>query len=160
MPIPWCLCSGNFLYKVFIRPWICRLEFRAKDRILITNTVVIWDLLYIKLIADVGKRLLGPIGRRNEQRTYIAVSGKGVGGGHAVWIHCALQSKAGSFFFLLMCTCYLEEFFFNWNIVDLQYWVSFRCTVKWFQYTHVYIFQFFSIIGYYEILNVVPCATK
>ena len=39
--------------------------------------------MYIKLIADVGKRLLGLIGRRNEQNTYIAVSGKGVGGGHA-----------------------------------------------------------------------------
>ena len=44
-------------------------------------------------------------------------------------------------------------FFSNlyWGIIDLQCWVSFRCTVKWF-------FQFFSIIGYYKILSIVPCA--
>ena len=54
----------------------------------------------------------------------------------------------------------------NWSIVDLQ---CFRYRAKWFNYTHththcvcVYIcvcfFAVFSILGYYKILNIVPCA--
>ena len=41
----------------------------------------------------------------------------------------------------------------------------FRCTAKWFSYTYIYtyiyifFFRFFSIICYYKILTVVPCAT-
>ena len=31
-----------------------------------------------------------------------------------------------------------QDFFFHWNIVDLQYCVSFRCTVKWSRYTHTH----------------------
>ena len=27
----------------------------------------------------------------------------------------------------------------NWNTIDLQYCVSFKCTAKWFGYTHIYI---------------------
>ena len=55
-------------------------------------------------------------------------------------------------------------FFLNWSIVDLQYCDSFRCTEKWFSYIYIYIyiyiciyFRLFSIIGYYRILNIVPC---
>ena len=57
--------------------------------------------------------------------------------------------------------------FFYWNISDLQC-VSFRHTAKWFSYIHthinihiyVYIYSFseFSIIVYYKILNLFPCA--
>ena len=51
--------------------------------------------------------------------------------------------------------------FFYWTIVDLQYCVSFRCIAKWFRYIYVCVyiyFRFFSIIGYYKILNIIPCA--
>ena len=52
--------------------------------------------------------------------------------------------------------------------VDLQCHVSFRCTAKWFNYmymcVYIYIythsFRFFSHIGYYKILSVVPCAIE
>ena len=38
--------------------------------------------------------------------------------------------------------------FFNWSLVNLQCYVSLKCTAEWFSYTHIYIlFQiFFSII--------------
>ena len=60
---------------------------------------------------------------------------------------------------------FLSFFFLNWSIVDLQYCVSFRCTAKWFSYSYICIylysfFQFFSIIVYYKILNIVPCAIQ
>ena len=29
--------------------------------------------------------------------------------------------------------------FFNWSVVDLQCFVSFRCTAKWFSYVYVYV---------------------
>lgn len=32
------------------------------------------------------------------------------------------------------------SFFFNWNIVDLWYCVSFRCTARWFGYTCIYVY--------------------
>ena len=59
----------------------------------------------------------------------------------------------------------LSFFLYNWSIVDLQYYVSFRCTAKWFCYTYVCIylysfFRFFSIIVYYKILTIVPCAVQ
>ena len=57
--------------------------------------------------------------------------------------HCYFNSH--------FCIFNTNLFFLNWNIIDLQYCVSFRCTAKWF-------FLFFSIIGYYNILNIVACA--
>ena len=68
-----------------------------------------------------------------------------------------------SFFFLLYFILLFCVFFFNWGAVDLQCCVSFRCTAVWFRYIHIYIFQIYtyfrlySIIGYYKILNVLPC---
>ena len=45
------------------------------------------------------------------------------------------------------------------NIVNLQYYVSFRYTTKWFSYTYIYlhIFTFSSIVDYYKIFRVVLC---
>ena len=43
-------------------------------------------------------------------------------------------------------------FFFYWNTVDLQCCGIFQCIAKWFSYIH--FFRFFSIIGYYKILNI------
>ena len=31
------------------------------------------------------------------------------------------------------------NFILDWSIIDLQCWVSFRCTAKWFSYTYTYI---------------------
>ena len=69
-----------------------------------------------------------------------------------------------------------EICFLNWSIVDLQWCVSFRCTSKvtqFYIYIYVYILlqiqlyihiytlsRFFSIIGCYEIFNIVPCAIQ
>ena len=69
-------------------------------------------------------------------------------------------------FFLFFFSCGLLGwfFFFNWSIVDLQRCVSFSCAAKWFSYTYIYLplffFRFFSIVGYYKILNEVPCAIQ
>ena len=65
------------------------------------------------------------------------------------------------------------SFLVNCSIVDLQCYVSFRCTRKWFthiyiyiclyvyiSYAHMYIFRFFSLIDYYKILSIVPCGTQ
>ena len=46
---------------------------------------------------------------------------------------------------------------FNWYKVDLQSYVSFRCTAKQISYTSIH-FKFFSHIGYYTVLSVLPCA--
>ena len=35
-----------------------------------------------------------------------------------------------------------QTFFFNWDIVDLQCCVSFRCIARWISYTHKYIYSF------------------
>ena len=46
-------------------------------------------------------------------------------------------------------------FFFNWGAVDLQYRISFKWTSIVIQ---VWGFVGVFIIGYYKILNVIPCA--
>ena len=49
------------------------------------------------------------------------------------------------------------------SILDLQCYISFRCIAKLFSYTHTHVsilFRFFSYIGYYKILNIVPCVTQ
>ena len=46
----------------------------------------------------------------------------------------------------------------NYSIVDLQCYVSFRCS----KVSELYIFfsDFFYIVGYSKTLNIVPCATQ
>ena len=47
-------------------------------------------------------------------------------------------------------------FIFHWRIVELQYCVNFRYIAKW----KIHFFTFFSHIGYYKILNVLPYAIQ
>ena len=58
------------------------------------------------------------------------------------------------------CPCYvltsLKNLFY-WRIVDLQGCVNFCYIAKWFSYTYI-LFHIFSIMVYYRILNVIPCA--
>ena len=49
----------------------------------------------------------------------------------------------------------LQQTFFNGSIVDLQYCISFRYIAK--QFSYIYFFRLYSIIGYYKKLNMVPC---
>ena len=42
----------------------------------------------------------------------------------------------------------------NWSIANLQY---FRCRAKWY-ICIIFVRFFFSLIGYYKILSIVPCA--
>ena len=81
------------------------------------------------------------------------------------WNHCHIPPQTCSAFFVLviiikynllpsvlfMCIslCFLIYVYLIYNIV------SFRCTAKWFIYTWILIL--FSTIGYYKILNIVPC---
>ena len=54
-------------------------------------------------------------------------------------------------------------FILYWSKVGLQSFVSFRSTANWFGYPHTYIhsvFQMFSHIDYYRILNRVPFAIQ
>ena len=71
---------------------------------------------------------------------------------------CQRQHKEYSFAFLHSQL----SLFLNWTIVDLQCYVSFSYTAKWFNnthmHTHIFFFRFFSIIDYYKILDIVPCA--
>ena len=48
----------------------------------------------------------------------------------------------------------------NWTklIVESQCCVNYCCTAKWFSYTYIFIFIFFSIMVYHRTLNMVPCA--
>ena len=45
-----------------------------------------------------------------------------------------------------------KVFILYWTIVDLQCWVSFRCTAKWFSYTYTYIHSFQILFPYSLLL--------
>ena len=53
-----------------------------------------------------------------------------------------------------------SSFLKKWSIVDLQYCVSFRYTVRWFSYTYIFFFRFFPLMGYYKILSIAPWAIQ
>ena len=59
-------------------------------------------------------------------------------------------SEAGDHTCILMDTSWVcnswattgtPRLFFNWNVINLQCYVSFRCTAKWFSYTYIYSFH-------------------
>ena len=58
-------------------------------------------------------------------------------------------------FFLCFKYIYIYMYIYDWSIVDLQ---CFRYTARWFNYanTHILFLKLFSIIGYYNILTMVP----
>ena len=61
-------------------------------------------------------------------------------------------------FWLLCFHLHLSQvFFFHWSIVDLQCYISFRCTIKWFSYTCI-LFQI--PFYYYEMLHIASCAIQ
>ena len=49
--------------------------------------------------------------------------------------------------------------FLNWSIVYLQWSASFRCTAKWFSYTHIYCFFFFRFLFPYRLLQNIKCSS-
>ena len=53
---------------------------------------------------------------------------------------------------------FFTYFSFLKNVVNLQCRVCFCCTAKWFNFMYLYIC--FSIMVYYRILNIVPCAVQ
>ena len=49
----------------------------------------------------------------------------------------------------------------KWNTFNLQCCVSFKSTAEWFSFIYIYSFSdFFPIIGYYKILNIVFSAMQ
>ena len=46
--------------------------------------------------------------------------------------------------------------------MDLQCWVHYCCTVKWFRYTYIYLLfkVFFSVMFYHRKLTTVPCSPQ
>ena len=52
-------------------------------------------------------------------------------------------------------TYYCFFFILNWSLVDLQCCVNFICRAQWFSYTdiHIFLFGFFSFIGYCKVLS-------
>ena len=66
---------------------------------------------------------------------------------------CQLSEVLCLYYWTALC-CYRVSLFlvfiylfFNWSIVDLRYCVSFRCTAKWYIYTHIYM-NYIKYISY------------
>ena len=60
-----------------------------------------------------------------------------------------------------------EFFKIYWSIIDFQCCVNFCYTAKWsaihiymYIFAHTFFFMFFSIMIYYRMLNIVPCALQ
>ena len=72
----------------------------------------------------------------------------------------------------LLATHMWEElsFLFNWRIDESQYHVNFMYTAQGFNYIYIvcvcnkhidiFSFWFFSLIGYYKLLSIIPCAIQ
>ena len=57
--------------------------------------------------------------------------------------------------FTLCTDCQVGHSFFYWSIVDLQDYVSFRCTA-----VIQYFFRLYSLTSYYKIMAIVPCVIQ
>ena len=65
------------------------------------------------------------------------------------------------FQYFFPCILFVSSFlcFFNGSIADLQCCVSFWGTAKWFSFIY-FFFMFFSVMVYYRMLSIVPCAVQ
>ena len=76
--------------------------------------------------------------------------------------HFSLPLTSSPLEFKNLGSSFTFSFFFfkkKRSIVDLQCYVSFRCIANIYIYIQ-FIFRFFSLIGYYKILSVVPCTIQ
>ena len=75
-------------------------------------------------------------------------------------LHC--QQLFCNVLLVLLTLFVLPFYFFKLIYIDLQCCVGFRYTAELFSYTNIYFqsffFRLFSLIGYYRILRIVPCA--
>ena len=92
--------------------------------------------------------------------TQIFVNWNILNNGILIWIYShSLVIYILYFNYLFMILAYFSLFnHFYWSIVNLQCCINFRCTVKWFHYTHIHIYVFLFRFFHYKILNIVPCA--
>ena len=60
------------------------------------------------------------------------------------------------------CFIFFPLFFFSWSIVDVQCFVNYYCTARWFSYTYIAVFFhiFFSITVYHRTWNRIPCSRQ
>ena len=63
--------------------------------------------------------------------------------------------------------CFIIYFILKiyWSLVDIQCYISFRCTAyskenQLYIYIYLFFFRFLSQIGYYRILSIFPCAIQ
>ena len=81
----------------------------------------------------------------------------------AIWKHFQCFRPTAWLNFSFIIDTY-SSYCFYLNIVDLQCCISYRYTVQWFNYLQsIYpssLFKFISLIGYYKILSIVPCALQ
>ena len=75
-----------------------------------------------------------------------------------------IYSSIFSFFFKGKTLLYYY-YFFKWSLINLPImlvsgvWQS-DSVIHTHTHTHICIFRFFSLVGYYRILNIVPCAVQ
>ena len=92
-----------------------------------------------------------------------STDGRGVSTYYLLCDHRPLHPQETSEFILKWKFIFFNLFY--WSTVDLQCCVSFRCTASGVQiqlyiYIYIFFFIFFSIMVYYRLLNIVPCAIQ
>ena len=90
--------------------------------------------------------------------------GQSIGASASVLIKYVDNSDLILFYYV--CSTFYKFLFYIVNIVDLQCCVGFRRIAKSFRYMYIFLhiypffFRFFSNIGYYRILNRLPCGIQ